>query len=310
MNKQVSQANRALFALKTKRNKFRLPIDIYIKLFDNMIMPILLYGCEIWGHENIDMVESFYMKFLKNAIHVQKNTANCMVHGETGTTPISIIIQEKLLIFWHRLVTGDQTKLSNIIYSTQKNLFVTPNEYKSPWLSNIKNILDRCGMTYIWENPNIIENHSFKKAIKLRLIDIYNQNWHAEVMRSNVCLNYRIFKETKILEYYLKNLDLKERINLCKFRCGNTLIPVVTGRFYGLDFEDRVCLLCNKGDIGDEYHYVMACAFFKKERQKFIDVYYWNNPNCIKFGSLFSSNDIKTLCNLSKFTKIISDKFK
>ena len=97
---------------------------------------------------------------------------------------------------------------------------------------------------------------------------------------------------------------------MCKFRCGNTLIPVVTGRFYGLDFEDRVCLLCNKGDIGDEYHYVMACAFFKKERQKFIDVYYWNNPNCIKFGSLFSSKDIKTLCNLSKFTKIISDKFK
>ena len=52
------------------------------------------------------------------------------------------------------------------------------------------------------------------------------------------------------MEFYLKNLDLKDRINLCKFRCGNSLIPVVSGRFYGVDFEDRICNLCNKREIG------------------------------------------------------------
>ena len=310
MKKQVTQANRALFSLKTKRNKFRLPIDIYLKLFDNMIMPILLYGCEIWGHENLEMIESFYMKFLKNAIHVHSKTTNCMVHGETGTTPIKIIIQQKILIFWHRLVTGDQSKLSIILYNTQKILFSIANEYKSPWLYNIKTLLNECGLTYIWDDPNVIENHCFKKLIKLRLDDIYNQNWHAEIMRSNACLNYRIFKDINSLEFYLKNLDLKDRINLCKFRCGNSLIPVVSGRFYGVDFEDRICNLCNKREIGDEYHYVMSCTFFKNERKKFIADLYWKNPNCIKFDSLFSCKDTKKLCNLSKFVKIIMDKFK
>ena len=138
------------------------------------------------------MVDSFYMKFLRNAIHVHNKTASCMVHGETGTTPIRILIRQKILIFWHRLVTGAQTKLTNILYNTQKLLFLTPNEYKSPWISNVKRMLDECGMTYIWENPDIIENHCFKKVIKLRLDDMYNQNWHAEIMRSNACLNYRI----------------------------------------------------------------------------------------------------------------------
>ena len=245
MRKQITQANRALFSLKTKRNKFRLPIDIYINLFDTMIMPILLYGCEIWGNENIDMVESFYMKFLRNAIHVHNKTANCMVHGETGTISIRVLINQKILIFWHRLVTGDQSKLTNILYNTQKTLFNIANEYKSPWLSNVNKLLNDCGMTYIWENPNVIENRCFKDAIKLRLFDIYNQNWHADIMRSNVCLNYRIFKDENHLQFYLKKLDLKNRINLCKFRCGNSYIPIVSGRFYGVDFEDRICNLCN-----------------------------------------------------------------
>ena len=92
---------------------------------------------------------------------------------------------------------------------------------------------------------------------------------------------------------YLKHLDLKDRINLCKFRCGNSYIPIISGRFYGVDFEDRICSLCNSREIGDEYHYVMKCTFFKNERQKFIDSTYWKNPNCIKFGSLFLCKDTK-----------------
>ena len=28
-----------------------------------MVLPILLYGCEIWGYENIDIIESIYVYF-------------------------------------------------------------------------------------------------------------------------------------------------------------------------------------------------------------------------------------------------------
>ena len=31
-----------------------LSIDIQLTLFDSMVTPILLYGCEAWGNENID----------------------------------------------------------------------------------------------------------------------------------------------------------------------------------------------------------------------------------------------------------------
>ena len=59
IKKQLLQAQRALFAIKSKRDRLNLPVDIMLDLFDKMIMPILLYGCEIWGFEDIEAVEFF-----------------------------------------------------------------------------------------------------------------------------------------------------------------------------------------------------------------------------------------------------------
>ena len=45
IEKQISQANRAVFSLRLKQAKFKLPLDILFNLFDALIIPILLY---IW----------------------------------------------------------------------------------------------------------------------------------------------------------------------------------------------------------------------------------------------------------------------
>ena len=90
IKKQIVQAKRALFALKSKREKFKLPIDIYLNLFDTMVMPILLYGCEIWGYSNITKIEIFYKDFLKSTLKLNTQTPNCMVYGELGRKPIEI----------------------------------------------------------------------------------------------------------------------------------------------------------------------------------------------------------------------------
>jgi hypothetical protein len=84
INKQITQARKAMFALLTKVTKMHLPIDITLSLFDNLVLPILLYGCEVWGFENCDV---FYRKFLKRMLKLNKYTPNCMVYGEAGRTP-------------------------------------------------------------------------------------------------------------------------------------------------------------------------------------------------------------------------------
>ena len=40
-----------------------LPHEIYLNILDKMILPILLYGSEIWGFVNSDKIEQLQHKF-------------------------------------------------------------------------------------------------------------------------------------------------------------------------------------------------------------------------------------------------------
>ena len=43
-----------------------LPVDLQIDLFTKLVKPILLYGCEIWGFGNIDVIERVQLKYIKH----------------------------------------------------------------------------------------------------------------------------------------------------------------------------------------------------------------------------------------------------
>ena len=40
---------KALYCMLAKARKLQLPIDIQCQLFDNLVLPVLLYGSEVWG---------------------------------------------------------------------------------------------------------------------------------------------------------------------------------------------------------------------------------------------------------------------
>ena len=49
VNALKEKAHRALYAIKRNFHKIQIPIKIWRNTFDSVIMPIALYGCEIWG---------------------------------------------------------------------------------------------------------------------------------------------------------------------------------------------------------------------------------------------------------------------
>ena len=53
MRKQLDQGRKAQFSMLIKCRKLELPIDIQCKLFESMVIPVILYGCEIWGFQDI-----------------------------------------------------------------------------------------------------------------------------------------------------------------------------------------------------------------------------------------------------------------
>ena len=185
----------------------------------------------------------------------------------------------------------------------------TQNMYLSPWLDKIKKLLDYNGMSNLFEEPGSVNHIWFKEAFKLRINDVNRQKWQEVVHNSSACLTYRIVTVQKDLQYYLINLPVKYAYDLCKFKCGNHKLPIVTGRFQNLAIDERVCRLCQLNDVGDEFHYVLRCPFFQENRKKFVKRYYYCNPSALKMTQLFTHKNYKTMLNLAKFTKIIMDFF-
>ena len=49
-----------------------------ISLIEN-ILPISMHGSEIWGFENIDIIDRFHLRFCKLILHLKQSTPNVMV---------------------------------------------------------------------------------------------------------------------------------------------------------------------------------------------------------------------------------------
>ena len=67
VDRQICQAKMALYGLHGKIRKLQLPVDVICHLFDACIVPILLYGCEVWGYSNLKKIEAIQLSFCKKS---------------------------------------------------------------------------------------------------------------------------------------------------------------------------------------------------------------------------------------------------
>ena len=60
---------------------------------------------------------------------------------------------------------------------------------------------------------------------------------------------------------------------LCKSKCANHKSPIVTGRYNGLQIDERICTLYDLNEIGVEFHYLFKCFHFNDKRLKYLKRY-------------------------------------
>lgn len=58
------KATKAMYGVIGKCRTHNLAIDCKIDMFDKIIKPILLYGCEVWGFHNTNLLEKLHLKFV------------------------------------------------------------------------------------------------------------------------------------------------------------------------------------------------------------------------------------------------------
>ena len=112
----ADQANIAVFSLLRKISILNLPLELQFDLFNKVIKPILLYGCEILGFGNIDTIERVQLKFNKHILNLKKSTPSFIVYGELGAYPLKTDIQSRIISYWAKLNINRTNDTAAIVY--------------------------------------------------------------------------------------------------------------------------------------------------------------------------------------------------
>jgi hypothetical protein len=300
-----NRASRAMFGLLKKCNRLSLPLELSIDLFDNIVLPVMSYGCEVWGLAIKDYAQKLQVKFYKILLQLRQSTPTCMVFGEVGRPSCETAIKKRFLNFWYRLRDPEhQDKMSSVMYKFLLRLH-DEKKYVSPYIQCIKTTLQQLGMNDMWLNQNslTVGKVCFKSKIKQGLQDTFIQDWFNTIDNSSICINYRMYKTSFCSEGYLKKLPNNLVIRVARFRTTNNRLPVNTLRYVDVPRNERVCMKCEQ-DIGDEFHYLFCCPYFETERKEYLSPYFYRRPNALKFEQLFRGSK-KKLLKLAGFVRII-----
>ena len=305
---RVQKGTQAMYAVLKKGRLHNLSIECQLDLFDKIVKPVLLYGCEIWGYGNNDIIEKVHLKFCKHLLHLKPSTPDFMVYGELGRYPLEINIKTQSISYWSKLIAGKESKLANILYKFC--VLETENPDRAlKWLKHFKNILDDCGMSNIWLNQNFPNDKWLKLKVKQTLIDHFIQNWRSKIRNSPKALNYRLYKHNLEFESYLNILPDKDAITFCKFRTCNHYLPIEKGRWLNIPRENRTCNLCDKADLGDEFHFLLSCPFFNQTRKRLLPMKFIRRTNILKFDSLMSCKKQSILKKMCNFIRAVNKEF-
>lgn len=143
---------RANFKLKKLLSSENMSPKIALDLYKKVVLPVGLYGAEIWGSvqntanffEKCDSLpqENVLLQFAKFTLGVNRKSCNAGVRGELGLFPIYFNIIKSIIKYWNRLYNlSNGSLLKN---SFMESIKLYENGYNC-WFANTKiicNFLD------------------------------------------------------------------------------------------------------------------------------------------------------------------------
>ena len=270
--------------------------NVFFKLFDSKIAPILSYSSEFWGVFNIEDIEKVHTLAIKRFLNVSNHSSNSIVYAETGRVPLHINHTISSLKYWFKLLKKPDTHLSKQAYLM---LLDHCNKGKDNWTTKIKNVLCENGFGVVWMNGGVENENYVLSEIKERLTDIFLQNWNSKMTNNEHWQLYHSFKSFVTPEYYLSSraFDFKLRSCLAQFRCGVSRINTHRYRYYTNE-SLKMCPFCPH-QLETEIHSVFVCDAYDTIRSKFLPQKFIDKANAQTLKILISNESYQLI--LSKY---------
>ena len=296
---QALKGKRVLISLLSRLHQYgQLSKDIYFKLFDSKVSPVLLYGAELWGVNCQKAIETVHNYACKRYMCVRLNASNDAVLGDCGRYPMYINATKRCVKYWLKILRMQDNRYVKKCYTMLK---CYADAGVTNWASCLKHILYSNGFGYVWERQSVVNERKFINSLVQRLKDQHIQQWFASIHRNSKLDAYIGFKTVYEHESYLHCVTIRKfRRILAQFRVSAHSFEIERGRYSGVARTDRICKIC-QSSTEDEYHFVFICDIYKDLRVKYLPREYIISPSVFKFNKLFSDSNEQIQTKLALF---------
>ena len=209
--------------------------------------------------------------------------------------PLNAVRKLYMLKYWGKLLVTNNCILKDC-YLT---LWEKHNDGKINWVSEIHKLLTELGFTEIWNKQYL--DVSFIPLIKQRIFDQEKQIVLGKISDSSKCFLYRHLLYSYDMQLYLKKPIPKKLQNcISRFRLSSHSLSIETGRYHNIVQTNRLCPICHT-DIEDEFHFILKCPMYNDLRKLYIKPFYYERPSVFKLIQLFTTVNLKEICNLGRF---------
>ncbi|CAB3993421.1 Hypothetical predicted protein [Paramuricea clavata] len=311
--KQLSEkALHALYGIRRQLNFSHLNPKYAIKIFDSIITPILLYNSEVWGtyvkndFNNWDKspIEKVHLKFCKIYLAISRKASNIASRAELGKLPLIINVFKRVFKYITHLNSLPQTTIAKQAFLISKDLH---SKQKMSFYGNAMDTIKNLNLNEEILNLEAVTTEHIKTITKT-LEEKYLTFWKHKLENSSKLTFYSTFKTDHNLENYLVFIkDPHKRRCLSRLRVSNHDLQIEIGRYQNIPREERLCKICNSGEVENETHLLLSCKAYEQSRANLRSSLENASSDEINLNSqtlsadLMKSTDSEIITKLSKF---------
>lgn len=274
--------------------------SVILKVMDTKIIPMMIYGCEVWGKSDFERVERVLSNLYRRLLYVPQNTSVAFVRGELGRYPICATIFPRMIRYWLNAIEAKDGSAMKCAYNTQYEMTLNGIEC---WGSFIKYILTRYGFEDVWRDQSVSDPDTFMIVFKLTCLEFEKRVWYHNVQNFGMLRAYAHFKIDLVYENYL-DLFIPRKWMSYFIRLRGGLLPIRsnTGRWYeNIAYDGRICTFCSSGEVENEYHLLLRCRAWSSFRLPLVQKFHEFQMS--NFVSIMTSCNRELVWAVCKFIK-------
>lgn len=316
---RVAKAKATLHAMFRRCHELSIHnVEMQCRLFDTLVQPVLNYGCEVWGVEQLSSVkavsgngaaaEMLHYAFLRQSLGLRKSVARAVILRECNRHCMNVAWLKQALGFYNRVMKREATDVTRCAMMEDFT-----RDDKGSWAVHLKKCMRNIGCE---EDACIMMTGgpvNIPKVVKALCDAQEKAAWETmpttyqsvREVPDSVREGFKLWTYSNLFALekgkvpgYIECLNDRESITaLARYRMYSHSLGVETGR-WGVNINgkrqtvarsQRLCTMCSLHDRDDELH-ILHCPAYAHFR-----LMYFGDVDC--FQNITTDAEFKRLMN-------------